>query len=168
MNRRTFFQALCAIAGISAVAKEHRRSVVKPNTWYPYSIAELLSLGVEVESVGISLCDLSMSVEGIPINCHAALSSRVYYEDVPASCIFGTLNAMNVCLHGNWLDCDDVSFYSVAGGHAGLMVHFNFTNGAKPILTFLRDSRVFSGLPIFLNGGNVHVVMPNEGLVRLA
>lgn len=172
MNRRVFFEALCAIAGIKAIAKEPSGTVadqsVKPSTWYRYSIRELLSLGVEVQKVGVSLCDVHMWVEGVPRDEHLNLGCRVYIEDVPQSFISATANAMSVFIRDGWLHCDDVKFHSATGNEAGLLIHFEFTNGARPILAFLTDSRCFFGLPITPCGDQIHVTMPREGLVRLA
>lgn len=172
MNRRAFFEALCAIAGIKAIAKEPSGTVadqsVKPSTWYPYSIRELLSLGVEVQKVGVSLCDVDMRMEGIPRGQHLNLGCRVYIEDVPQSFVSATANAMNVFIRDGWLHCDDVTFHSATGDEAGLLIHFEFTNGARPILAFMTDSTCFFGLPVTPCGGQIHVQMPREGLVRLA
>ncbi|MBK8200296.1 MAG: hypothetical protein IPK75_18270 [Acidobacteria bacterium] len=166
MNRRAFYETLCAVAVIKAIARDQSAPV---RTWYPHSIRELLSFGVEVRKVGISLCDVDMRVEGIHLNQHMNLGCKVYFEDVPQSFVSATANAMNVFIRDGSLHCDDVTFFSATGNEAGLLIHLEFTNGSRPILAFLTDSRYFLGLPITPNGGTIHVQMPRrEGLIRLA
>lgn len=168
MNRRYFLGSLGAVLGIAAAPK----LATAVTTPYPKSARELLAAGFQVEAVIVSLVYADFYLIGLPLN-RADLGCTYQTRDIPPAERLATVRAGNVTVssgeRGVWLDCDDASFYDVSGdGAAGLMVALRFTNGEEPIVGFLTDSNHFSGCPVIPNGGNVHVNMPIEGLLRIA
>lgn len=182
MQRRYFLQSMGALLGIAAAPKL-ATAVTAP---YPRSARELLAAGYQVEAVVLSLVDTYFHLIGLPRN-RADLGCVHHTKDIPPAERIATVNAVGVTLnstktyaaasHGRiveissevWLDCEDATFFNVSGGYSvGLMVALRFTNGAEPIVGFLTNSTCFNGLPVTLNGGNLHVQMPSEGLLRIA
>lgn len=178
MERRYFLRAML---GISA-APEIAAGAFSP---YPRSARELLAAGYQIEAVVLTLVDTYFHLIGLPRN-RANLRCTYHTKDIPPAERIATVHAMDItinstktyaALHGRvvetsselWLDCSDVRFVGVSGGYSvGLMVALRFTNGAEPIVGFLTDSSCFIGLPVTLNGGDIVVQMPSEGLLRIA
>lgn len=137
-----------------------------------YSAADLLLSGYHVESVILSLLNVDFTIPGLQtnklgLNCHLPMSV------LPQKEVYGTVKAHNVSLievgSSLWLDCDDVTFMSIAGTCSGLAIGLQFEQGmGEPLVAFLTDDRYFFGLPITPNGGSVHLTVPSPGLLRIS
>lgn len=167
-TRRYFLGSLATLLGLSQLPAVGKLKLPRLDR---RSALDLLLAGYQVQSVILSLCDVGLKLEGLPIN-YSSLSCRLHMMDIPAEEVVSTVKAYNVTLldkaRGVWVDCDDTTFTDVTGGEAGLLIAFQFTNGTSPVVSFLNDGKCFAGLPVTPNGGPIYVQMPASGLVRLS
>lgn len=172
MERRHFLISLGALLGFPAApaaipaAAPHLKPLPAPES---RSANELFMAGYHVEAVIVSLCEDTKKVDGFSMN-QPNLNSKVQFSEISSEGIVATGKALNVTVVENkdacWLDCSDLTFFCVSGQEVGsLLIAFQFNNGEAPVVGI---TDAFFGLPCTPNGGDITVVIPSTGLVRLS
>lgn len=157
MQRRTWLQAVVA-AAFGTPALKARAAVLAPS-----------SANTPVTTAVAALVD---SRWGAAMRHRYDAGGRVIgWDDIPSRVLLSTLPLSGVMVDADgWLRADTCTFHAVTGNEALLAVGVTLAKTPRQLQTLLlgiATPEEFAGLPLTPNGGDINVVWPREGILRV-